>query len=233
MNVVIFSFLLILKFNVGNIQQKIASNAQQKMLVEPVFVTKEEVSKVQETVVDSPDGLQKVGEIAVPKIGILMPIYNQPYNKKALEEGSQQMATISGQTSTLGVNNFIVVGHNYTDGHSAFSALQENLNQDQPYLQKGQKSSDDWLNGQQIYVADKNNIYDFQIDRQYLIDESDQRVLQDSKQAEINLITCLEPSDQYRIVTHGVLKQKWNWKQAPLNIVDYFNLQKFQYNEKG
>lgn len=233
MNIVIFSFLLILKFNVGNIQQKIASNAQQKMLIEPVFVTKEKVSKVQETVVDSPKGLQKVGEIAVPKLGILMPIYNQPYNKKALEKGSQQMSTISGQTSTLGVNNFIVVGHNYADGHSAFSALQENLNQDQPYLQKGQKSSDDWLNGQQIYVANKNNIYDFQIDRQYLIDESDQRVLQDSKQAEINLITCLEPSDQYRIVTHGVLKQKWNWEQAPLNIIDYFNLQKFQYNVKG
>ena len=48
---------------------------------------------------------------------------------------------------------------------------------------------------------------------------------------EINVITCLEPDDSWRIDTHGNLSQKWSWDQAPSNIINYFDLNKQQFNK--
>lgn len=224
--VILFVGIFAYNKNVLGIKQTIGEKNQQDMLSK-VNITAQEVAQVK-----TQSKKVKVGTIAIPKLGILLPIDNQPYNTKALKQGAQQMETNGNHWDTLGKGNFIVVGHNFANGYQYFSALQQNTNSNYPYLQNGQVINNKWLNGQHIYIATQNQIFDFKIDNQKTIKKDDYQVLSDSAYPEINLITCLEPNDNYRIVTHGILINTWNWQNAPTRIVSYFDLKCHHYNIK-
>ncbi|MGX5378218.1 class A sortase [Ligilactobacillus sp. LYQ135] len=218
--------------NIGNFKQFIAIKCRQKMSYNNTPTTPQKIDGIAEGVIDNTTDFTKLGEIAIPKLGILLPIYNRPYDQTALNKGAQQMPTNSGDIDTLGHGNLVIVGHNYNDGHSDFSALQEYINNNQPYLKNNQCHINNWINGQKIYIATSQKIFEYSISKQYLIKEDNTDVLNDSNDAQINLITCLEPNDQYRIITTGTLEAQWDWKTAPVSIINYFNHQKFKYNLK-
>lgn len=215
--------------NVGGFKQTIATHDRQVMMVADTWTDRNGVRNIQRNVTANDTQWKRIGSIAVPKLGILLPVYNQPYNLTALKQGAQVLPTNSGN-STVGQGNLIIVGHNLENGHSDFSALQQVVSQNQPYLINGQKQTNNWLNGQMIYVATEKGVYEYKIDNQQLIGQHDLSVKNDTPTAQINLLTCLEPDDEYRIVTHGNLQHFWDWNSVPLYIADYFNLKKFEYN---
>lgn len=218
--------IIVYSNNLFGINQDIAYLNRQKMDDVNIEISTQKLSQIK---VKTTLGAN-IGSIAIPKLGILLPISNEPYSSSALKNGAQQMATNDGNWKTLGTGNFILVGHNYANGYQYFSALQENVDSNYPYLQKNKCVDNEWLNGQQVYIANSNFVYDFQIDKQYLISKNDKNVLNDTPASEINLITCLEPDDSYRIVTHGVLKKKWRWRNAPVKVASYFDLSRYSFN---
>lgn len=218
--------------NIGGFKQTIATHDRQVMMVADTWVDRNEVKLIQHNVTVNDTRWQRIGSIAIPKLGILLPIYNQPYNLKALKKGAQLLLTNNGNGNTVGQDNLLIVGHNLENGHSDFSALQQIVGQNQPYLVNGQKQINNWINGQMIYVATEKGIYEYKIDGQHLINQYDLSVKNDTSTAQINLLTCLEPNDEYRIVTHGNLQHFWDWNSVPLYIADYFNLKKFEYNNR-
>lgn len=214
--------------NAFNIRQIVGEYQRQEM-VDNVRISTREITQIQ-----AQSKNVKVGTIAIPKLGILLPIDDQPFSTTALKRGAQQMSTNNGNWQTLGKGNFIVVGHNYANGYQYFSALQQYANDDYPYLQNGKKVNNNWLNNLHIYIASHDKIFDFKIDDQKIVDKDDYQMLNDSRYPEINLITCLEPNDKYRIVTHGMLNKTWDWNNAPKEVVSYFDLKSHHYNiEKG
>ena len=175
-------------------------------------------------------GWQKIGMIAIPDLGILLPIYNQPYNQDALKVGAQELTNSDpSATSNLRIGNFTLVAHNYNDGHTMFSALQQNANQDAPYLINGQRGNNDWLDGKKIYVAGESGIYEYIITGQSTVSENNTSIL-NGNQNQIQIITCLFPSDHNRIVTRGKPVAKYMWDSAPADVVSLFDTQNNKIN---
>lgn len=226
--IILFVGIFAYNKNAFNIKQTVGEHHRQEM-VKNVKISTQEITQIQ-----AQSSNVKVGTIAIPELGILLPIDNQPYSAVALRQGAQQVETNDNHWDTLGKGNFVVVGHNFANGYQYFSALQQYANDNYPYLQNGRLANNRWLNDQHIYVACRDQIFDFEIDNQKTIAKDDYQVLQNSDYPEINLITCLEPNDNYRIVTHGTLINTWNWNNAPKKVVSYFDLKYHHYNiEKG
>ena len=177
--------------------------------------------------------MNRVGTVAVPDLGILLPIYNKPYDEQALLVGAQQLEAKGkdADQATIGKGNFLLVAHNYTDGKKMFSPLQQNIGLNAPYLVNRHAQDNHWLDGKKIYLANDKGLYEYTIDVQRTIPGYKTDIQNNTDKPEINVITCLEPDDSWRIDTHGNLSQKWSWDQAPSDIVSYFDLSKQQFNK--
>lgn len=214
--------------DIGHWRQTIVINERQQMTPRHVVTENINVTNVRNNVSVSLPGIGKrVGTISIPKLGILLPIGSKPHQMQALAQGAQQLSTASGKP---GRGNFIVVAHNYGDGKTMFSALQQYVWQDSPYLVANKSHENNWLNGQHIYVATAQRIYDYVIQGQRVVKANDLSVVQASSKDEINLLTCLIPTDSYRIVTHGKLRRSWSWDQVPRPVLMNFDLNQFHYN---
>lgn len=174
------------------------------------------------------------GTIVIPSLQIALPIYDQPYNQDALKIGAQQINPENGQhqavDTAMGNGNLILVAHNYNDSKTMFSALQQNINQNKPYLVNGSLGNNNWLNGRHVYTANDSGIYDYVIDSQNAIYKTDLSVVGDHHKNELNIITCLYPADNNRIATHAYLNRHWNWQEAPRKLVSYFDNKANPYN---
>ena len=85
--------------NVGQIKQMVGESERQTMIQAPS--TPPQPQKIQPLLMDNTTTWEKQGTIAIPKLGILLPIYNQPYNAQALAQGAQQLPTQSGSSGYL------------------------------------------------------------------------------------------------------------------------------------
>lgn len=178
-------------------------------------------------------GLSRQGIIAIPDLGILLPIYNKPYDDNALKVGAQQLKALQNQqetNATMGQGNLILVAHNYTDGKTVFSPLQQTSGQNYPYLIGRRTQDNHWLDNKKIYTANQNGFYEYTIDTQKTIPEYALDVRNDSVNSQINVITCLSPDSSFRIVTHGNKTNQWNYSNVPTQIANYFNLNKQKFN---
>lgn len=215
--------------NFGNIKQEVLVQEHKKALSDLKVTDTEsfDYQKIKAKVIENDQlNLTKKGVISMPSLDIFLPIYNQPYSQKALKLGAQQLpATTDGNESysTAGQGNYILVAHNYSNGTQMFSALQQNLKNDAPYLVNGQKHDNNWLNGKSIYIANSAGVYEYQIDKQYIVSMTDLSVTKNTSSSELNILTCLEPSDNYRIVTHGILVKRYSWQNASQQVLKYFN----------
>lgn len=153
------------------------------------------------------------GTIVIPALNIRQNIYSQS-NSEALNKGAEQLRNSAYQLK-FGEGNLVLAAHNYNDNHRGFSRLQQNTNQDAPYLVNDQRNSNNWLNGTEILIVNSDRIYVYSIDGQNTVRASDTSVLEQTTNRELNLITCLFPSDQYRIVTHANQTGSFTWEQAP------------------
>jgi len=175
--------------------------------------------------------LNKQGFISIPKVGILEPIFNSAYTETGLKVGANYanksaVDPAGNKIPKMGAGNYGVASHNFNDGKTGFSGLQENLNQDAPYLIKNKLHGSNWLNGQPIYLANQNGIYEYQIKKQILVTSNNIKILNPTKRAQVTIISCLYPSTQYKIITIGEFKRKYSWITAPAKIVNFFDLQK-------
>lgn len=179
----------------------------------------------------------RMGTIVVPKLSIVLPIYDQPYDQEALKTGAQIIHPQNGHgqavDTAMGNGNLILVAHNYNDGHTMFSALQQHINQNEPYLINGRLGNDDWLNGQKVYTANDQGIFEYVIDSQTAVSQDDLSVVKGHHKNELNILTCLYPADHYRIATHAILNRHWTWSKAPSNVVGYFDTRMNSYNLKN
>jgi Sortase (surface protein transpeptidase) len=175
------------------------------------------------------EGLTKQGFVSIPSVGILQPIFDDAYSTKGLNAG----ANIANRSQTdpegkikpqMGEGNYGLASHNFNDGKTGFSALQQYLNKDEPYLINGKEGSDKWLNGKAVYLANGSKIYKYKITGQTTVTKDDVAVLNPSSTAKVTIISCLFPSTDYRIITNAKLNKTWNWKTAPDQVVTYFDL---------
>lgn len=168
--------------------------------------------------------LQKRGLISVPSVGIFEPIYNDAYSNYGLKYGANQV--MNNQATSLpnfGINNVVIASHNYSDGKTGFSPLQQNVNRNDPYITNGIAQTNKWLNNKPIYLANSQGVYVYKITEQYIAKLSNRQPLNQSKHAELTLLTCLEPNDSFRLITKAKLIEAYPWDKAPNKIINYFN----------
>lgn len=217
--------------NVGDVKQRVVS-AQQIKEKENIVKNADQANlyQVKRKVLaqtESKLNIQRQGVIAIPDLSIYLPIYNKPYNTTALKKGAQQLNAVNSNNveinNSMGSGNYILVAHNYSDGKSMFSPLQQHINKDAPYLVNNKANDVNWLDGIQIYTANDKGIYKYQIENQRAIPERQVSIRKDTSKPTLTIITCLFPSDQYRIETQATLVKSWEWDSAPNNVLEYFN----------
>lgn len=175
--------------------------------------------------------LQKQGFVSVPQVGILEPVFNDAYSEKGLKAGANyanrnESDPQGEQVPVMGQGNYGLASHNFDDGLTGFSGLQQHYKDDAPYLVDGQRHENNWLNGKPIYLANAKGIYKYKIAKQVLVTADDVSVLNPTQSPRVTIITCLFPSTQYRIITTGYLVKTYTWQKAPSRIVHYFDLTK-------
>ncbi|CAM3126865.1 class A sortase [Leuconostoc rapi] len=174
-------------------------------------------------------GLEKQGFVSIPSQNILLPIYNDAYSDKGLNAGADyanrsEVDPEGQQKPIMGQGNYGLAGHNFNDGHTGFSALQESANHDSPYLSQGRLKGSSWLNGQTVLLANQQGIYQYVISGQTTVPLTQISILNPQKNAQLTIISCLFPSTEYRIITHAKLHKIYTWSQAPAKYVSEFNL---------
>lgn len=175
------------------------------------------------------EGLTKQGFVSIPRVGILEPIFNSAYTSKGLAAGAnyanQSVEDPQGnQIPIMGKGNYGLASHNFNDGRTGFSGLQQYLNEDKPYYKSGKTNHNNWLDGSRVYLANEQGIYAYSIFGQNTVAASDISVLNPTAKAHVTIISCLFPSIRYRIITQGRLQNTYSWRTAPSNVVHYFDL---------
>lgn len=179
------------------------------------------------------NSLTKQGFVAIPKLSILLPIYDNAYSAKALNLGANT-AQKGTPVPTMGQGNYTLAAHNWDNGYTAFSALQQKLKQNAPYYANGQFGSSDWLNGQTIYLANGDGVFRYQITGQDGVSQDDVSVLnpnaRDEDKAKLTIVTCLFPDTTKRIITNAKFVGFDDWADASNAEVSYFDTKSQKIN---
>ncbi|MDF7626509.1 class A sortase [Lactobacillaceae bacterium L1_55_11] len=179
--------------------------------------------------------LTKQGYVAIPDMGIFMPIYDDAYNQHALDLGANT-ANKDTPVPKMGEGNYTLAAHNWDNGYTGFSALQQTLNQNAPYLVNGQTGQSDWLDGKKIYMANADGIYTYTVRSQTTVNQDDVSVLDVNARIngnpKLTIITCLFPNIKYRIITNAEFTNFSSWQNAPDRLVNDFNTSKVPTNIK-
>ncbi|MDF7636767.1 class A sortase [Leuconostocaceae bacterium ESL0958] len=178
-------------------------------------------------------GIHKQGYVAMPNLSIFMPIYDNAYSKAALDKGANT-AQKDSPVPTMGAGNYTLAAHNWDNGYTGFSALQQKLKQNSPYLVDGQLKGSDWLNGKSIYLANDKGIYRYTVKDQTTVDQNQGEILDPNLridgQAKLTIITCLYPDTTKRIITNAQYSGFTSWQKASDKEVGYFDLNKQKTN---
>lgn len=185
-------------------------------------------------------GFKKQGFVSIPSVNILEPIYNDAYSAKGLSIGAAVANRSEEDPSgtkmpVMGKGNYGLAAHNFNDGKSGFSPLQEVLNQAKPYLiwhadKTATLAGSDWLNDKHVYLAGPNGVFDYKIVSQKTVSKTQVSVLNQSKDGKLTIISCLFPDTAYRIITTAKLDEKYTWTNAPASVVQNFDLRQHNTN---
>lgn len=195
-------------------------------------VSKKDIAIIKKLVMTNhSEGFEKQGFIAIPQLNILLPIYNDAYSKAGLDLGADTANNKQG--GQLGVNNYAIAAHSFNDAKTGFSALQQYRNNNEPYIKDGKNSSNDWLNGVKIFVANQKGIYEFKITDQILVDQDNTSVLDAGETPRLTLISCLFPDTEKRIITQAEFVSFNKWSKANKTEISYFDLRKQPTNARA
>ena len=174
-------------------------------------------------------GLKKQGIISIPRCNILLPIFNSAYTKKGLNAG----ANYANRSETdphgkikpkMGEGNYGIAAHNFNDGKTAFSALQQYTNRDFPYIVNGKPRVNEWLKGTDVYLANRTGIFRYKITYQELVTTKNIQILNPNKKPQLTLVSCLYPTDEYKIITKANLIKTYKWDSVPDKIIKFIDL---------
>ncbi|EQC56440.1 sortase, partial [Lactococcus cremoris subsp. cremoris TIFN5] len=129
--------------------------------------------------------LPVIGGIAIPELNINLPIFKGVGNTSLLYGAG----TMKGD-QVMGEGNYTLAGHNMTGFTSDLSILFTPLEKAKA--------------GMSIYVTDKNNVYQYKIDKIDVVTPEHVEVLNDTPgKKEITLVTCADAEATHRIIVHG------------------------------
>lgn len=229
---------LLVDHNVGGVKDKIflaqaetrrqvLESSQSSLGIHEVRVT--EVSEIENASINFElrdnlfNGKDQTSIVAIPYVNIYLPIFHED-DHDALKKGA--MLIKNNSTINNGLGNYVIAAHNFNDGARAFSRLQQSTNSSDEYLENGNTKYSNWLNEQEIFLADKKGISVYVINQQTVFTEENLAYAQETKDNRLTLITCLYPEDNFRIVTIAALKESFEWENAPERVTANFSLDK-------
>ena len=149
--------------------------------------------------------LPVIGGIAIPDLGINLPIFRGVGNTSLLYgAGTMKPEQVMGQ------GNYTLAGHNMTGFSSDLSILFTPLTHAK--------------DGMTIYITDKNNIYQYKITKINVVTPDHVEVLNDTPdKTEITLVTCADVEATHRIIVHGIFENKTPFTKATDSMVSAFS----------
>lgn len=154
----------------------------------------------------TPEELPVIAGIAIPELGINMPIV------KGLDNiGLYYGAGTTKENQTMGQGNYGLASHHVFGINGATDLLFSPLE----YAKKGQK----------IYLTDKENVYTYTITKIDRVNPYQTDVLDEPESDAtpiVTLITCTDTYAQGRIVVQGVLTDKTSYDSASQDIKSAF-----------
>ncbi|AND79375.1 class A sortase [Streptococcus pantholopis] len=194
------------KYQVSNISRKtLKENAAKKASYD--FEAVESVST--EAILEAQMAAQKlpvIGGIAIPDIGINLPIFKGLGNTELMYgAGTMKEEQVMG-----GENNYALASHHVFGINGSSQMLFSPLTKAKI--------------GMKIYLTDKEMIYTYIIDRVDAVSPDHIEVLNDSPgNSEVTLVTCTDAEATNRIIVHGTLEASVAFDQAASDIKKAFN----------
>lgn len=222
---------LVYAFNGFNVRTKVVEQTRPTVKVDNSVSNARRQSIQHDATTSHVNNLDKRGLISIPKLSIFEPIYNDAYSTYGLRYGANQVINNrSDKLTDFGVGNVVIASHNYADGKFGFGPLQQKVNRNDPYITNGYLQSNDWLNDQNVYLANQQGIFVYRITGQDVVKLSDRTPLESTTKPTLTLLTCLEPNDSFRIITKAKLINAYSWDKAPAKLVNYFDKNVQQIN---
>ncbi|MFM0600217.1 class A sortase [Streptococcus suis] len=156
--------------------------------------------------------LPVIGGIAVPELGINLPIFKGVFNT-SLMYGAGTMK----ENQEMGKGNYALASHHIFGVTGAADVLFSPL--------------DRAKNGMKIYITDKTNVYTYVIDRVEIVSPESVYVIDDVEgRTEVTLVTCTDYNATQRIIVKGVLESTTPYNETAKDILDSFNKSYNQYD---
>lgn len=151
--------------------------------------------------------LPVIGAIAIPSLKINLPIFKGVGNTSLLY-GAGTMK----KEDTMGRGNYSLAGHNVTGYISDLSILFTPLEQAKA--------------GMIIYITDKENIYQYKIDKVSIVTPDHVESISDTPgKTEITLVTCVDAVATHRIIVKGNFVGKTLFNKATSKMKNTFERQ--------
>lgn len=156
--------------------------------------------------------LPVIGGIAVPELGINLPIFKGVFNT-SLMYGAGTMK----ENQEMGKGNYALASHHIFGVTGAADVLFSPL--------------DRAKNGMKIYITDKTNVYTYVIDSVEIVSPEGVYVIDDVEgRTEVTLVTCTDYNATQRIIVKGVLESTTPYNETAKDILDSFNKSYNQYD---
>ncbi|HEL1581375.1 TPA: class A sortase [Streptococcus suis] len=156
--------------------------------------------------------LPVIGGIAVPELGINLPIFKGVFNT-SLMYGAGTMK----ENQEMGKGNYALASHHIFGVTGAADVLFSPL--------------DRAKNGMKIYITDKTNVYAYVIDSVEIVSPESVYVIDDVEgRTEVTLVTCTDYNATQRIIVKGVLESTTPYNETAKDILDSFNKSYNQYD---
>ncbi|MCT0016633.1 sortase, partial [Lactococcus lactis subsp. lactis] len=192
-------------------KKKIEQNKKEKSSFDFSAVKSVDFQSVLSSQFNSQD-LPVVGGIAIPDLKINLPIFKGVDNTSLLY-GAGTMK----EEEVMGQGNYSLAGHNMTGFTSDLSILFTPLEQAKA--------------GMTIYVTDKENIYQYKIDKISTVTPDHVEVINDtSGKTEITLVTCADAEATHRIIVKGTYVDKSPFNKATSEMKNAFERKYNQMN---
>ncbi|MBO4109915.1 class A sortase [Streptococcus suis] len=156
--------------------------------------------------------LPVIGGIAVPELGINLPIFKGVFNT-SLMYGAGTMK----ENQEMGKGNYALASHHIFGVTGAADVLFSPLGRAK--------------NGMKIYITDKTNVYTYVIDSVEIVSPESVYVIDDVEgRTEVTLVTCTDYNATQRIIVKGVLESTTPYNETAKDILDSFNKSYNQYD---
>ncbi|MFM0585404.1 class A sortase [Streptococcus suis] len=156
--------------------------------------------------------LPVIGGIAVPELGINLPIFKGVFNT-SLMYGAGTMK----ENQEMGKGNYALASHHIFGVTGAADVLFSPL--------------DRAKNGMKIYITDKTNVYTYVIDSVEIVSPESVYVIDDVEgRTEVTLVTCTDYNATQRIIVKGVHESTTPYNETAKDILDSFNKSYNQYD---